>query len=90
MGECISVSEARYVDGYRIWLRFNTGESGEVDLRDLVFSYSAAEPLRDPARFADFHLDSWPTLAWNCGFDVDPESLHERATGKKCDAFQSA
>jgi len=77
--DCISISEAKYIDGYRIWLRFNTGETGEVDLEDLVFALKAAEPLRDPARFADFHLDSWPTLVWDCGFDVAPESLYKRA-----------
>ena len=32
-----------------------------------------------PARFADLHLDSWPTLVWDCGFDVAPESLYQRA-----------
>jgi hypothetical protein len=31
---------------------------------------------------AQFHLDSWPTLAWDCGFDVSPESLYERVVGK--------
>ena len=89
MNECISISEAKYIGEYRISLRFNTGECGVVDLKDLVFAYPIAEPLRDLARFADFHLDSWPTLAWDCGFDVDPESLYERATGKKCDTLQS-
>jgi hypothetical protein len=82
--DCISVCAAKYVGDYRIWLKFNTGESGEVDLHDLVFSHQAAEPLRDRSVFADFHLDSWPTLAWDCGFDVDPESLYERAIGRSC------
>ena len=80
--ECISVTEARYVGGYRIWLRFNTEETGEVDLQDLVFSHEAAQPLRDQTEFSKFFLDSWPTLAWKCGFDVAPESLYERALGK--------
>ena len=38
----VNVQEARYLDGYRIWLKFNTGESGEVDLRDMVFKYNVA------------------------------------------------
>jgi len=38
--------------------------------------------LRNPEAFSHFYLDSWPTLAWDCGFDVDPESLYFRATGK--------
>lgn len=77
----IYLVEAKYLAEYRVFLRFNTGESGEVDLEDLVFNYQAAEPLRDPEQFAKFYLDSWPTLAWDCGFDVAPESLYYRLTG---------
>ena len=77
----IYLVEAKYIADYRVFLRFNTGESGEVDLKDLVFKYEAAEPLRDPELFAKFFLDSWPTLAWECGFDIAPESLYYRLTG---------
>ncbi len=80
--ECISILEARYIKDCRIFLKFNTGEAGEVDLRDLVYKYQIAEPLRNTEIFSQFYLDSWPTLAWACGFDVDPESLYFRATGK--------
>jgi hypothetical protein len=79
--DCVWVEEARYLGEYRIWLRFNDGTSGEADLRGLIFASHAAEPLREPANFAAFHLDSWPTLAWDCGFDVAPESLHRRVSG---------
>ena len=79
--ECISIVVARYVKDYQIFLKFNTGETGEVDLRDLVYKYPIAEPLRDPEAFSHFYLDSWPTLALNFGFDVDPESVYFRAMG---------
>ncbi len=82
MVECITVRKARYIDDYRIWLDFNTGESGEVDLKDLVWKFSAAAPLREKSEFAKFFLDEWPTLAWDCGFDVDPEYLYTLATGQ--------
>lgn len=78
----VSVAEAKYLDGYRLWLRFNTQESGVADLSDLVASIPAAAPLSDKASFARFHLDAWPTVAWDCGFDVAPELLYERVTGK--------
>jgi len=81
--DCVFIVEARYVRDYRVFLKFNTGESGEVDLQDLVYQYNVAEPLRNPESFSRFHLDSWPTLAWDCGFDVAPESLYCRAVGKK-------
>ena len=80
--ECISILEAKYVKDYRIFLKFNTGETGEVDLRDIVYKYQIAKSLRDPEVFSRFHLDSWPTLVWDCGFDVAPESLYFKATGK--------
>nr|VFK37536.1 MAG: hypothetical protein BECKSD772F_GA0070984_101622 [Candidatus Kentron sp. SD]VFK43334.1 MAG: hypothetical protein BECKSD772E_GA0070983_102424 [Candidatus Kentron sp. SD] len=39
MFECISIAEARYIEGFRIFPRFNTGEAGEVDPQDLVHRY---------------------------------------------------
>jgi hypothetical protein len=79
----VSVAEARYLDGYRVWLRFNTGEEGVADLADVIERYPAAKPLHDKTLFAGFFLDEWPTLAWPCGFDFSPEALYERATGKR-------
>ena len=78
----ISVQEAKYEGGYRVWLKFNTGEEGTVDLSDVVVRYPAAQPLTDTDEFKRFFLDEWPTLAWPCGFDLSPEMLYERVTGK--------
>ena len=79
----IGVAQAKYVTGYRIWLEFNTGESGEVDLSDVVNIFPVAESLKDIERFKAFALDDWPTLVWPNGFDLSPEMLYERATGKR-------
>ncbi len=78
MNECVYVKDAKYLGEFRIFLEFNDGTSGEVDLRETVHKYPAASPLREPHAFARFHLDSWPTLAWDCGFDVAPETLYEQ------------
>jgi hypothetical protein len=78
----VNIKEAHYIDGYRISLRFNTDEVGEVDLSDLLRCYPAAQPLLNQDLFRSFYLDEWPTLAWPCGFDVAPEMLYELATGK--------
>ena len=79
----IELLEAKYQDGYKIWVRFNTGESGFVDFTDLLHKYTVATPLLDKSEFKKFYLDEWPTIAWSCGFDIAPESLYERATGKR-------
>ena len=78
----IAVRQAKYLAEYRLWIQFNTGEAGEVDLADLIHRYPAAKAIRDPQEFAKFYLDEWPTIAWSCGFDLSPEALYERATGK--------
>jgi hypothetical protein len=79
----IAITSADYEHDYRIKLKFNTGEEGVVDLSDLIEKYSIAQPLKNIGEFKQFFLDEWPTLAWSCGFDVSPETLYERATGKR-------
>ena len=79
----IQIQEATYQEDYKIWVKFNTGESGVVDLFELIQKYKVAAPLFDTNEFKRFYLDEWPTLAWPCGFDLAPESLYERVTGKQ-------
>jgi hypothetical protein len=81
--QCISVSNAKHLHDYTLWLQFNNGDSGEVDLKDFINKFPAAAPLKNATEFANFYLDDWPTIAWKCGFDIDPEYLYEKATGKR-------
>jgi hypothetical protein len=71
----VHVVEARYLGGHRVWLRFDDGLEGEVDLADALRG-PIFEPLKDPRRFAEFQVDL--TLTWSNGADLAPESLHER------------
>jgi len=80
--ECTYLLDAKYKGNYKIFLKFNTGESGVVNLEEIIHKYKAAEPIREKEEFSKFYLDSWPTLAWECGFDISPESLYVMATGK--------
>lgn len=75
--ECVYLKEARYIKDHKVALTFNTGEKGEADLKDIIYKYEIAMPLRDPKVFSEFYLDSWPTLAWKCGFDIAPETLYK-------------
>ena len=76
--DCVYLLSANYEEGFEVSLGFNTGESGHVDLKDIVFRNKAAETLRDPKVFSEIYLDSWSTLAWKCGFDIAPETLYEK------------
>jgi len=72
----VHVEEARYVAGYRVWLRFNDGTSGEVDL-EAQLEGPVFGPLKDPATFKRFTV-AYHTLCWPNGADFAPEFLRER------------
>lgn len=38
----IYILEASYVKDFRVFLKFNTGQSGEVDLKDIIYKYKIA------------------------------------------------
>jgi hypothetical protein len=70
--------QADYVAGHRVWLRFDDGVSGEIDLAgDLegpVF-----EPLKRVEAFRQFSLSrELHTLVWPNGADFAPEFLREK------------
>jgi len=72
------VIEARYLGDYKVWLEFNDGRKGVVDLSDELHG-DEMEPLRDRDRFAQFYLDyGLASIAWLDGQDFKPEFLYER------------
>jgi len=76
------ITEARYVDGYIIWLRFNDGVEGEVDLKNELWG-PVFEPLKNLSRFRQFRIHpELHTIVWDNGADFSPEFLHSciRAT----------
>ena len=72
------VLEAKYLGGHRVWIRFNDGVEGEIDLGPELLG-EVFEPLRDPEYFAAFRVDE--TLMWPNGADFAPEFLHDRLAG---------
>ena len=72
------VVEARYVGDYNVWLQFNDGRKGVVDLADELYG-QPFEPLRDRERFAQFYLDhDLATIAWHDGADFASEYLYDK------------
>lgn len=62
---------------YRLLLRFNNGDVGEVDLSGELDG-EVFEPLRDPVQFATAcQHPVMRTVAWENGADLAPEFLLE-------------
>ena len=81
----VYLNDAKYLGSFKFYLEFNDGVRGEVDLKPIIENYKQARPLKDENEIAKFYLDPWPTLAWECGFDIAPETLYE-----KCEQAASA
>ncbi|MBI4847578.1 MAG: DUF2442 domain-containing protein [Nitrospirae bacterium] len=74
----LHVKEARYLHDYVIWLRFNDGATGEVDLKHELYG-EVFEPLKDIERFKAFKVDSdMETIVWDNGADMAPEFLYKK------------
>jgi hypothetical protein len=73
------VIEAHHVRGYTVFVRFQDGIHGEVDLQSQLYG-EVFEPLKDPNYFRQFRVDcDLHTLVWPNGADFAPEFLYERA-----------
>ncbi|MFZ1107459.1 MAG: hypothetical protein WAN43_03780 [Rhodomicrobium sp.] len=51
------VIDARHAGGYRVWLRFGDGVTGEIDLSDSLWG-PVFESLKVEKEFAKLHADA--------------------------------
>ena len=73
----LHVKEAKYLHDYVIWLKFNNGAEGEINLKDELYG-EVFEPLKDINKFKKFKVDKEiETIVWENGADLAPEFLYE-------------
>ncbi|MEQ1531084.1 MAG: DUF2442 domain-containing protein [Methylococcales bacterium] len=71
----LHTTEVKYTGDYQLWLAFNNGESGPVDLKDELWG-EMFEPLKNKVQFATAHQHPvMKTVAWANGADLAPEFL---------------
>jgi uncharacterized protein DUF2442 len=74
------IIEVKGLDEYRLWLRFQDGVSGTVDLTAELWG-PMFEPLKDRALFAQAAVHpELHTVTWPNGADLAPEFLYKQAT----------
>ncbi|MEN6450352.1 MAG: DUF2442 domain-containing protein [Thermoguttaceae bacterium] len=79
----LEVVNARHEGGYCVWVQFNDGESGVVDLFDALWG-PMFDSLRDVEQFRRFAVsDVLHTLAWDNGADLAPEYLRDKLLHQK-------
>lgn len=70
--------DARHAGAHRVWLRFDDGLTGEIDLEDELWG-PVFDSLKDVTKFSQLRADpELETVVWPNGADFAPEFLHDR------------
>lgn len=71
----LHITSAHYVKEFTIWIAFDDGTEGEVNLED-SFNGPVFEPLKDVEFFSRLSVDpELATVVWPNGADLAPEFL---------------
>jgi len=74
------ITQARHIKNYEIWIKFNDGIDGIVDLESTITNdhREIFRELEDEEQFKRFRVDD-DTIVWENGLDLAPEYLYELA-----------
>jgi hypothetical protein len=76
------IVEARPLGQHRLFLRFEDGEEGEVDIAQMIQFTGLLAPLADPTYFAEVTTNTETgTITWPNGTDLEPDVLYAAITG---------
>jgi len=77
-----NVTEAHYLEGYKLQLLFEDGSRGSADLSSYADPTNVFKAFLDLSFFKNFKIE-YGTLVWGDGeVDIAPETLYSLATGK--------
>ena len=71
-------------DGYRIWLRYSDGVSGEVDLSDMA-GRGVFKVWLDRTFFEGVHVSGHGSIAWSDDIELCADALYMELTGKSAE-----
>ena len=66
---------------FRIWLQYDDGTQGEIDLSDLA-GRGVFEAWNDVEFFEAVRLGSHGAIEWGSNIDLCPDAMYLRLTGK--------
>lgn len=83
------IVEVKPLGGYRLFLRFEDGTKGEIDVAELIRLEGVFSPLKDYAEFQKVHVNAdTGTICWPNGADLDADVLYSHVTGKPIPEFK--
>ena len=76
--------EVKPLPGYRIWIEYDDGESGEIDLAHLS-GKGVFEAWDEPGYFGRVRIDEFGAIAWDDDIDMCRYALYMELMGKSWD-----
>ncbi len=77
------IVEVKVIKNYTLYLRFENGKEGEVDISKIIPFEGVFAKLKDTNYFATVHLNKeLGTIIWNNGADLSPSYLYSAITEK--------
>jgi hypothetical protein len=76
-----SLLEVKPREGRRLWLRYDDGAEGEIDLSDIV-GRGVFESLVEETAFARVHVGGSGQIAWSPEQELCSDAMYLRLTGK--------
>jgi hypothetical protein len=84
------IIEVRPLDGYRLFVRFEDGVEGEVDVAKMIRFEGVFAPLKDREKFLEVRVNGEiGTICWPNGADLDPDVLYSCVTGEAIPQFEA-
>ncbi len=78
----VRIVEVKPLAKFKIWVRFQDGTQGWVDVSDLA-GKGVFSKWKEPGFFETVFIDKEShTVAWPGGIDLAPESLYEEVAGR--------
>ena len=74
-------TEVKPLTNFRIWLRYEDGTEGTIDLSD-VAGRGVFAAWNDPPFFRSVRLGSHGAIEWGADIDICPDAMYLRLTGK--------
>lgn len=82
------VTNVKHLSGHRLWLKFEDGAEGEIDLRTMLSFRGVFAPLLQSEYFAQVRINpDLGTIDWPNEADVDPVVLYAGVTGKEIPTY---
>lgn len=75
-----NIVEYKILDNYSIWLKYDDGVNGIIDLSDYL-KYPVFAPIQNVKFFNQLKIEGGRNVYWNDVLDLCPDALYIKITG---------